>query len=79
MRIGYLMLAVAVVAFFAAVALGFPRLAVAASIAGLVGSCVFLPPAIIAGYAVKAAEREDRRAGRPPGPPGGSARGDTMP
>ena len=30
---------------------------------GLVGACVVLPPAIVAGYAVKAAEREDRKAG----------------
>ena len=33
------------------------------TIAGLVGACIFLPPAIVAGYAVKAAEREDREAG----------------
>jgi hypothetical protein len=44
--------------------LDFPSVAVGISIAGLVGACVVLPPAIVAGYAVKAAEREDRQAGR---------------
>jgi hypothetical protein len=78
-RAGYLLLTVAVVAFVAGFAMGFPAAAVAITIAGLVGACVLLPPAIIAGFAVKAADREDRRAGRgaggksPPGP------GDTMP
>jgi len=76
---GSLMLTVAVVAFVAGFAMGFPAAAVAITIAGLVGACVLLPPAIIAGFAVKAADREDRRAGHsaggksPPGP------GDTMP
>lgn len=63
-RVGYGLLSVAVVAFVVGFALGFPSAVVAVSIVGLIGSCVVLPPAIIFGYAVKAAEREDRRDGR---------------
>ncbi|HEX3541783.1 MAG TPA: hypothetical protein VHT75_15220 [Acidimicrobiales bacterium] len=63
-RAGYLFLAVAIVAFVVGFVLDFPSVAVGISIAGLVGACVVLPPAIVAGYAVKAAEREDRQAGR---------------
>jgi hypothetical protein len=63
-RIGYLLLLVAIVAFVAGFIAGFPQVAVTISIGGLIGACIVLPPAIVAGYAVKAAEREDRRAGR---------------
>lgn len=63
-RIGYLLLLVAIVAFVVGFVAGFPQAAVTASIAGLIGACLVLPPAIVAGYAVKAAEREDRQAGR---------------
>jgi Na+/proline symporter len=63
-RIGYLFLLVAMVAFGIGFALGFPSVAVTISITGLIGACIVLPPAIVAGYAVKAAEREDRQAGR---------------
>ena len=64
LRAGYLLLAVAVVAFIVGFAAGFPGIWVALCIGGLVGACVILPPAIIVGYAVKAAEREDHQAGR---------------
>jgi hypothetical protein len=63
-RVGYLLLLVAIVAFVAGFAEGFPSMAVTISIIGLVGSCVVLPPAIVVAYAVKAAEREDRKSGR---------------
>lgn len=63
-RVGYSLLLIAVVAFVVGFALGFPQPAVTASVVGLIGTCVVLPPAIIFGYAVKAAEREDRQAGR---------------
>lgn len=59
-RAGYGCLAVAVVAFVVAVAAGFPGPTVAIVIAGLIGATLTLPPSIIFGYAVKAAEREDR-------------------
>lgn len=63
-RLGYGLLGVAVVAFLVAYVANFPAPAVAVSVAGLIGCCVVLPPAIIAGFAVKAAEREERRSGR---------------
>jgi len=56
---------VAMVAFFVGAATGFPRAAVGAVITALVVSCVTLPAAIVFGYAVRAAEREER--GEPPG------------
>jgi hypothetical protein len=62
-RIGYAALVVAIVAFFAGLALGFPTWSVTAIVAGLVVSCVVLPVPIVLGYGVRAAEREDR--GRP--------------
>jgi hypothetical protein len=64
--VGYGLLAVAIVAFIAGFALGFPSAAVIVTLAGLIGACVVLPPAIIAGYAVKAAEREERQSRRAP-------------
>lgn len=63
-RLGYVCLLIAIVAFGVGFAFGFPSLAVSISFAGLIGACVVMPPAIVAGYAVKAAEREDRQAGR---------------
>jgi hypothetical protein len=63
-RVGYTLLLVAIVAFIAGFVTGFPQISVTVSVIGLVGACVVLPPAIVAGYAVKAAEREDRKAGR---------------
>jgi hypothetical protein len=59
-RVGYTCLAISVVAFIVAVAAGFPGPSVAIVIVGLAAATLVLPPAIIAGYAVKAAEREDR-------------------
>ncbi len=64
-RVGYLFIAVAVVSFIAAFVTDFPQSAVDITIVGLVGGCVFLPPSMVIGYAVKAAEREDRQSGRP--------------
>ena len=63
-RVGYGLLLIAIVAFVIGFAAGFPQPEVTISITGLIGACVVLPPAIVAGYAVKAAEREDRQAGR---------------
>jgi NhaP-type Na+/H+ or K+/H+ antiporter len=50
-RAGYVLLAVAVVLFFVALATGFS------------GTFALLAPSIVLGYAVKAAEREDRERG----------------
>ena len=63
-RLGYSLFAVAVVAFFVGFAAGFTdTVVVVIEVCLLVGSLV-LAPAIVFGYAVKAAERDDREHGR---------------
>jgi hypothetical protein len=62
-RAGYVLLAVAVGLFFVALASGFSGLMATLVIAALVAACALLAPSIILGYAVKAAEREDRERG----------------
>ena len=62
-RAGYVLLAVAVVLFFVALAVGFNGTMATLVVAALVAACVLLAPSIILGYAVKAAEREDRERG----------------
>ena len=62
-RVGYGCLAVAIVAFFIGFAAGYSDALVAVIVAALVVGSVTLLPAIILGYAVKAAEREDRERG----------------
>ena len=59
-RVGYLALAIAIVAFFIALFAGFPTWAVTISIAGLITACIVLPIPIVLGYGVLAAAREDR-------------------
>lgn len=63
-RVGYSLLLVAVVAFFVGLATGFNGLITVLVIGSLLAMTVVLAPAIVFGYAVKAAEREDRRQGR---------------
>ncbi len=63
-RIGYGLLGVAIVAFIVSFALSFPSAAVTTVIVALIAACVVLPPAIILGFAVRAADREDREQGR---------------
>jgi len=62
-RIGYLAIAIAIIAFFVGVATSFPTWAVTVSIAGLAVSCVVLPIPIVLAYGVRAAAREDRERG----------------
>ncbi len=62
-RVGYLCFAVAIVAFVLAFAFGFSGAMSAIVIAALVIGTILLAPAIVLGYAVKAAEREDRERG----------------
>jgi hypothetical protein len=64
-RIGYLLLLLAIVAFAAGALTSFPTASVVVVVAALVVAAVVLLPAIILGYAVKAAEREER--GEPSG------------
>jgi hypothetical protein len=62
-RIGYLFLALAVAVFIIGFALGFTPAVVTIVVATLLIGCALLLPSIILGYAVKAAEREDRERG----------------
>ena len=62
-RIGYLFLALAVALFFIALVLGFSAAMAGLVIGSLVVAFVLLAPSIVLGYAVKAAERDDRERG----------------
>lgn len=62
-RIGYLCIALAIVLFVLAFALGFNGTMSALIIGSLVVGSILLAPAIVLGYAVKAAERDDRERG----------------
>lgn len=62
-RIGYLLLAFAVAAFVIAFVVGFSPTMASVVIVTLVASFVLLAPSIVLGYAVKAAERDDRERG----------------
>ena len=62
-RVGYLFVALAMALFFIAFAVGFsPTMATLVIVSFVIG-CVLLAPSIIVGYAVKAAERDDRERG----------------
>ena len=63
-RIGYALYLVAVVAFFVGFATSYSTALVALIVTSLAVGSILLLPAIILGYAVKAAEREDREQGR---------------
>lgn len=63
-RLGYLLLGVAVTAFAVGAVRGFSGLTTAVVTAALIAMTLVLAPAIVLGYAVKAAEREDREQGR---------------
>ncbi len=62
-RTGYLLIAAAVVMFFIALISGFNATMATIITMALIAGCVLLAPAIILGYAVKAAERDDRERG----------------
>ena len=62
-RLGYLFVALAIALFVIAFVIGFsPGMATAVTVTFVAG-CVLLAPSIVVGYAVKAAEREDRQRG----------------
>jgi predicted anti-sigma-YlaC factor YlaD len=63
-RIGYALFAVAVVAFFIGFFAGFRGTTVTVIVVTMAAGSVLLAPAIVASYAVKAAERDDREQGR---------------
>jgi hypothetical protein len=64
-RVGYALLVIALVAFFAGALTGFPSASIVIVVGALVVTTLVLLPAIILGYAVRAAEKEDR--GEPSG------------
>lgn len=63
-RVGYSGFALAVVLFVVGFAIGFNGALVAATVVALVIGSIVLAPAIVFGYAVKAADRDDREHGR---------------
>lgn len=63
-RLGYGLVLLAVVAFAVGLVTDFPPATTTIVVAALLGSTVTLAPGIVVGYAVKAAEREDRELGR---------------
>lgn len=62
-RVGYVLFLLSMVLFFVALPTGLPSGLVAGATVALVAGCVVLAPAILLGYAVKGAERDeaDRR------------------
>jgi hypothetical protein len=62
-RVGYGLFGLAVVGFVTGFAVGFEGWSVTVVVACLLLGSVVLAPAIVLGYAVKAAEREDRERG----------------
>jgi hypothetical protein len=62
-RAGYVLLGIAVALFFIALAVGFSGAMATLVIVALIAACVLLAPSIVLGYAVKAAEREDKERG----------------
>ena len=62
-RTGYVLLLVALVLFFVALVVGFSGTMATLVLIALLAACVLLAPSIVLGYAVKAAERDDRERG----------------
>ena len=62
-RVGYLLFAVTLVLFFVALATGFSGGMAMAATWTLIAGCIVLAPAILLGYAVKGAERDEAERG----------------
>lgn len=62
-RVGYLLFALAIALFVIAFAVGFSSTMSTLVITSMVIGSILLAPAIVLGYAVKAAERDDRERG----------------
>jgi nitrogen fixation-related uncharacterized protein len=62
-RVGYLLLAVAVALFFIALVVGFNATMATLVVVTMILAFVLLAPSIVLGYAVKAADRDDRERG----------------
>jgi uncharacterized membrane protein len=63
-RFGYLLFALAIALFVLAFVFGFKAALVTAIVVCMAVGSALLAPAIVLGYAVKAAEKDDRAAGR---------------
>ena len=63
-RVGYLLYSAAVVLFVVGFIVGFTPAVVTIIVTAMIIGSALLAPAIVAGYAVKAAAREDREQGR---------------
>ncbi len=63
-RVGYSLWAVSIVLFFWLLLTDFDGPLVPVVVACLLAGCAVLLPAIVLGYAVRAADREDREQGR---------------
>lgn len=63
-RVGYLLWGVSLAVFFVGFGIGFKSAVAATVIATLIAGAVLLAPSIILGYAVKAADKDDRLQGR---------------
>ena len=64
-RLGYGLFGLAMVLFVVGLFVGFGGVITPGIVAAIVVGSIVLAPAIVFGYAVKAAEREDRQHGRP--------------
>ena len=62
-RLGYLCFGIAIVTFIIGFIVSFNSAVSAVVVASMIVGSVLLAPAIVLGYAVKAAEREDRERG----------------
>jgi hypothetical protein len=62
-RVGYLFFAIAIVTFVVGFIVSFNGAVSAIVVASMIAGSVLLAPAIVLGYAVKAAERDDRERG----------------
>jgi uncharacterized membrane protein YjjB (DUF3815 family) len=62
-RIGYLLVALAVATFVIGFAIGFSAAVATVVVVAMLAGFALLAPSIVLGYAVKAAEREDRERG----------------
>lgn len=62
-RVGYLLFAVAIACFVVAFVRGFDGILVTVVTVCLIAGSILLAPAIVLGYAVKAAEKDDRARG----------------
>ena len=63
-RVGYALFGLALVVFVAGFVVGLTSAVAVIVVAALVVGSLLLAPAIVAGYGVKAADREDRERGR---------------